>query len=548
MLSSGPHIRGIQRYLTALVVLAMASGQTVFAQTSPDTMPMCRIAAETIVIDGKVSRSVQLTVQKKSSAVIEVPGGIRNAVAPKDKRFHYVFSPDDTKLYIIARASAQKKDTYAGRLFAKAGFDIGFRVVVVGDDVEPRDAVRLLHRTEQQRIEAVAEALAMARTKKAIKAERAACEKRTRKAAQSRKDRGLRRVALQGLGQQPVYPRIDRARQSDGPLYVEFTHAEWGKGVLLAYYFIENRGDKPHRVAAIAVFDQEDTLLPTEHVYLADVLHQRDKTLQALLAGTLEPEPVQLIGGRYPLDRTLEKGERVNGVIALAIPDGDQDDAYDIEPYAVRLYSGRGKPIAESGLEGWTTMRPVYKEEVERNRRARQVALSFRGLYGGFWTDDGADQGMLDGTTAGGVSLRFSKGMHHHFAFEGEVVVGRSRYAQFRGVPYQTMQGDVRRQASFGRLQAAGVIRFGTKYVTSTRLGLGVQGTNYNSRFTAGDVDMVGPGNSFDIDFVMSLGAGFDAHIGDHWTLGIGAAFAVGFKSDVRALESGFQLGYRWGP
>ena len=100
-------------------------------------------------------------------------------------------------------------------------------------------------------------------------------------------------------------------------------------------------------------------------------------------------------------------------------------------------------------------------------------------------------------------------------------------------------------KGGMGTVYAADSVVFG--HVVSTRVGLGVQGTSYDSSFTTGGgATMDGPGEAFEIDGVWSVGGSFDARIGEKWTFGAGSTLSVAFKTDARALEAGVQLGYRW--
>ena len=73
-------------------------------------------------------------------------------------------------------------------------------------------------------------------------------------------------------------------------------------------------------------------------------------------------------------------------------------------------------------------MRPVSEADEAREARARQMAVSVRGVYGGFWITHGADQGMLDGKRVTGLGVRITKGMHTNFAFETDFIgAGRAK-------------------------------------------------------------------------------------------------------------------------
>ena len=199
--------------------------------------------------------------------------------------------------------------------------------------------------------------------------------------------------------------------------------------------------------------------------------------------------------------------------------------------------------VAQRVIETW----PRMPEHIAKKRRwAKQVAISVRMLGGGFWTDDAADLGREDGTGLTGFGVRIGKGMHHNFVFEAEAMGGRTGEARFYGADWQGMQGDISRQASFGRVQGSGVIRFGDRYVGSMRMGVGIQGTSFESEFTTNGSTMEGPGADFELDGVWLVGAGFDTRLGEHWTFGAGANFSRTWASSASALEAGVHLGYRW--
>lgn len=187
------------------------------------------------------------------------------------------------------------------------------------------------------------------------------------------------------------------------------------------------------------------------------------------------------------------------------------------------------------------------EREWERTRRSRQLAITIRGLVGGFWLSDGAEQGMMSATTTKGVGVRVTKGILPNFAFEGEAIGGWTGTASFQEVSWNNMQGEVARSASFARLQAAGVVRFGEKYVVSTRFAFGVQGTQYDSAFDRNGESMPGPGDDSEAALFLAFGGSVDTRLGDHWTVGAGAAFSQAFEGP-RALEAGIHAGYRWAP
>lgn len=249
---------------------------------------------------------------------------------------------------------------------------------------------------------------------------------------------------------------------------------------------------------------------------------------------------------------------------SIHIPNADK---HDLEPMLIEFRGTKGAaPFVTTVQVG--TFRHLTPEEVaqlkrdeelrrqnaerqarawERTRRSRQLSITVHGLAGGYWLSDGAEQGMMSATSTTGVAVRITKGLFPNLAFEGEAVGGRTGSARFRDVSWNNMQGDIARQASFGRAQMAGVVRFGDKYVVSTRVGLAVQAASYDSEFSTTDASMTGPGSSFELDLLLSLGTGFEARIGNHWTIGAGAGFSRAFDGP-RVLEAGLHAGYRWLP
>ena len=248
-----------------------------------------------------------------------------------------------------------------------------------------------------------------------------------------------------------------------------------------------------------------------------------------------------------------ERGARTADDRIAVIPAYDQLTGMLLIPESVKspLHALQVRFLGPAGLptivaKQIVELYPMPEEERRRRRIASQVSFSVRGFAGGFWLGDAAGAGLMMGTSMGGLAVRVSKGMHHNFAFEGEFVGGRSSDAIFRNVSWDTMEGDISRRASFGRAQASGVIRFGTKYVVSTRLGFGIQATSYDSTFTSGSDSMSGPGDAFELDGLWLGGVSFDARLNERWTLGTGVTFVGGIYTDNRSLEAGIRVSYGW--
>lgn len=283
------------------------------------------------------------------------------------------------------------------------------------------------------------------------------------------------------------------------------------------------------RYLEVLIDNQTDKRFSTTQIYLDD-----DVGRPTRVTGKFDDRPAP--GRGIAIEVSVAPRTKVRGIIV--VPDGIKSA---LNAMQLEMRGLPGEPVVEI----WPQMPEEWAREI---RWAKQIALSVRLLGGGFWTGDGMDTpGVEDGTSLTGLGVRFSKGMHKNFVFEAEVVGGWTGQVRFRDADWDGMQGDITRSAAFGRVQGFGVLRFGERYVGSMRLGVGVQGTSYESSFTAGGgASMDGPGNEFEIDGLWSFGGGFEARLRENWSLGASATFAKFLSSDARTLEAGVQLGYRW--
>lgn len=189
---------------------------------------------------------------------------------------------------------------------------------------------------------------------------------------------------------------------------------------------------------------------------------------------------------------------------------------------------------------------PMPEEERRRRRQARQLGLGVHVLGGGVWLPDGAGMGRLEMTSVTGLTVAFQKGYENGLALEIEATGGRTGEARFSSVTWEGEDGDIMRTASIGRLQAGGALRFGDKYMTALRAGIGVQGVSYDSNFAGTSGTRTGPGNSFEIGFAVYVGGAFSARFNENWALGISGAFTEAFSVHARALEMGLHIRYGW--
>ncbi len=181
-------------------------------------------------------------------------------------------------------------------------------------------------------------------------------------------------------------------------------------------------------------------------------------------------------------------------------------------------------------------------------RRARQVSVGAVLRGGAFWHGSGTEQRLLDSTSMTTLGLRVVKGFTDTWAFHGEFVGGRTGEAYFPNASWDNMNGDIRRRALFGRALGAGVLRFGQKYMPFMRLGVGVQATSHESTFLTGGTTMDGPGASFEVNGIWTIGAGLDIRLGRRWIAGASASFDQLWGNDSRSIGAGIYLGYVGNP
>ena len=247
------------------------------------------------------------------------------------------------------------------------------------------------------------------------------------------------------------------------------------------------------------------------------------------------------------------KGTQGEGVIASVPPRGairgvlglPSATGRDLEPLRLAFMLQGARP-AIALVPKWY---PLDQESVDQDMRAEQVLVSARMLGGKFWMDDAIDSTRaVDGTSFAGIGMHINKGISSLWAFEAEAAAGRTSRAHFSAATWDNMQGDLTRQMMFGRLRGSGMLRFGDRQIVSVRAGLGVQFAIYQSTFSTGGMPIVGPGEGIVVDGVWTVGAGYEARLGDSWSLGIDGTFDKLVSSDARMLEVALRFGYRWTP
>lgn len=123
---------------------------------------------------------------------------------------------------------------------------------------------------------------------------------------------------------------------------------------------------------------------------------------------------------------------------------------------------------------------------------------------------------------------------------------------RFDGVNWNAMEGDILRDAQFGRFLIGGQLRFGDIFQPHARFALGAQVVQHSSRFmpdSGGERE--GPDGGVALDLLWSVGVGMTVRIKEHWTAGVevsGLGVAQALNSDALrgGFEAGLYFGYGW--
>ena len=243
---------------------------------------------------------------------------------------------------------------------------------------------------------------------------------------------------------------------------------------------------------------------------------------------------------------TIPAETRVEG--AVMVPDSLHGALHELsltfsDPAGIRPL------LATTEQADWVLLRT---KDYERERRelllARQVTFGVQVIGGAMWLANPQNPEIVDATNITGFGLRAAYGLHTLFALEGEIVAARTGTARFSDT-WQSTTGELTRQATVGRVLLGGVARLGRKYIPTVRFGLGFQGSSHSSDFIADSgQSMDGPEVPMEWDFLLSLSAGLDVRIGDHWLVGFQVSGVRSDAIDVLSLSGGIHVGYGWIP
>ena len=180
--------------------------------------------------------------------------------------------------------------------------------------------------------------------------------------------------------------------------------------------------------------------------------------------------------------------------------------------------------VSVSDPEGNRTIQrekiPVWDLTPPPHDNVGRVAISITGGYGATWLGDGMNVGQLDATTLRMVGARITYGLAEYINVEAQVSLGWSDDARFEGVEFKDMVGELTHRATLGRAQLGGLIRWGDTYLPTLRLGIGAQGTSYDSRFFVDGNQLDGPDVAFEVLAFLTFGGGIDIRLGEHLQAG----------------------------
>ena len=282
-----------------------------------------------------------------------------------------------------------------------------------------------------------------------------------------------------------------------------------------------------------------------------------DIALARLVASnaTAENEPIDVIVVDAPppkderLLAVIPASTRVRAVLKLPAALGNE-----LKPMSIELQGLNGIGSFVAAAESWR-LRPVDDEEYKREQRAKQSSLSVHMITGGIWLADSTGLDELEGTYLVGFGARYQKGFASGLAVEIEAAGGRTGQVRFNDASLDDMSGNLEREAFIGRVLLSGAIRFGDPYVTTLRIGLGVQGGSYRSRLVATDGGTeLASDSSLELEGIVSFGGGLQARIGESLFAGLDAnvVWVANSLSDERqgsgGIQIGINVGYGWLP
>lgn len=455
------------------------------------------------------SATFNLDVSTKTPTVIELPSGMVSHLFDGDTP--YAIREDGDRLYVAAPANTEPGHEFALRVRGtrKDGdvereFEASLHTKAKKSLTGIKDSVVIYHQSDKERF--------------GDRPEDNPCSLQHDE-GDLHELRVRSRIRQLGKKRSLTVPEIAHIARSGDGLDVNLSFFEWSGNSLAVHFHAKNHGFPPVTLDRVQAFDADDKAIGSELLYW-----HADGT-------AAHNQPVAVAGDAHV-------------TASILLPDASKRNT---APITLEFHGFKNGAPFTTAVKVYRAV-PVTEDDDAREARAKQLTVSARGLYGGFWLDDAAGNELLDLTNLSGVGLLIQKGHRNGFAIEGEIVGARSGIAHFSRVSWGGVEGDISRRAYVGRVLGGVAMRYGHEYVFTGRLGLGFQVTSNDSTFTVDGAPMSGPGDDVGIDMLASVGAGFGARIGDNLSLGVNMAFARTFDTGSRSLEVGAYFGYGWNP
>ncbi len=495
--------------------------------------------ARTIVVDGPV-KTEMISLHPGEPLVITLKSAIIETNKPRGWAVDMDKMPGANTIKLFAPPGTRQKDADGKVIVFTRRYTFIFWVKIV-DSADKAPDILVEDKDEAARLLSMAKTIAAEEIRKAKEeferrlaakeAEFAAekkelleridsLEKRLAEDTQERGERELLRGVHEGHKSVPIHQEPGRGRG------IHVYGVEWvysGKQRILRF-MIQNRESNDVNVADVEVINEFKT---KDHAGPAAIGEDEDSPAAPVSSFSMPGAPVLGV---------VKAGKTSKASVLIRDPGS----------------LGRRVTLVVNGPKGILRAYRVVPVDPPilspRQRRARQVSVGVQLRRGAFWHGNGTEQRVLDSTSMTVLGVRAVKGLHENWAVTGEVVGGKTGEAYFDGVSWRDMEGEVRRRATFGRITVGGVYRLGRTYVPFVRLGAGVQATSHDSTFITGGTTMDGPGASFEVDGIFTMGAGLDIRLGRHWLAGVGASFDKLLSSDSRSVGAGIYIGYAGNP
>ena len=329
-------------------------------------------------------------------------------------------------------------------------------------------------------------------------------------------ERAMVTEALRGRDSLPTRRKDSESESEPG---VHVTGYEWqvfGRYRILVFE-LHNRDPLPYRIQELKLLDEFKL---KDHAGQIKVGLDEQSAPDGLLA-VVGPREKVLIGV------SVHEPDTVGNFMHLALR----------EP-------GGFRPVTRDNVRTW-----VWEEPPDA--KAGIVTLSAWGSYGAVWLTEDVGANRTAATKLEVLGARVTYAFNEYIHVEASAALARSGDAEFQKATLNAMTGDLVRNATLGRLQVGGLLRWGKTFMPTLRLGIGVQGASVNADFTPDGGSMT-QSSSTEFGFFFSVGAGVDVWLVKGVLL-LGTGLFGERISGVETLYrqsagAGLHLGYAWKP